>query len=518
MATLDNSLYLQRTPQPPATATLPLQTGSRPPSRFTTPASSPFSGATLSFSPDKTFLPRSTLRNAAGCTANLEKLFVFRECFQKREFWEEYAILERMHYKNKSQHRQSSYFQRLCECRRLTARIKELDIAGLVDELLKKFYSGKSIKAILGAKDQWDSIPYRSTMAFTMTRIIGAILLLRKLQAALHETYGAFYQLMSKTQFMSFALIAIGLCSRLSVTSKAWTSELMDCYELLERWIKSLPKEEELLGAVDYESRLPTSIQSVILDCVPEVPETPLPLAPTQLQKDQPSSQGQDLGEVIQRSELSSTPTSSSVRPSPRHVSRSNPESERMDRDIDTKVDSGNDRHHDLLGELDTIFSVKAPSLSQSIIPKKTNVLSNLSDLDEIFMSEKKQKHKDKKRQLKQNSSNAVSSAPSSTRSSPGPITKTKVKSSAGSTTNFDSIFSFERAPSAPTTPIAGSSAERGGKGTAGMGALSKKAAKDKQEIDDIFGSISKTKKKPSFSEIDSIFGTPAKKKKKKAM
>lgn len=81
-----------------------------------------------------------------------------------------------MHYKNKSQHRAAGYFQRLAEvnealmraridkstnevtrstseiltpvlflaqCRRLVTRIKELDISGLTDELVRKFYSGK---------------------------------------------------------------------------------------------------------------------------------------------------------------------------------------------------------------------------------------------------------------------------------------------------------------------------------------------------------------------------------------
>lgn len=105
----------------------------------------------------------------------------------------------------------------LAQCRRLVTRIKELDISGLTDELVRKFYSGRrwvstidqsyqqrhhiskhklnilfdySLKTLTSVKGTWDSIPYRSTMAFTMTRIVGMILLLRKLQSALHETYG----------------------------------------------------------------------------------------------------------------------------------------------------------------------------------------------------------------------------------------------------------------------------------------------------------------------------------------
>lgn len=47
-----------------------------------------------------------------------------------------------------------------------------------------------SLKTLTSVKGTWDSIPYRSTVAFTMTRIIGMICLLRKLQSVLHETYG----------------------------------------------------------------------------------------------------------------------------------------------------------------------------------------------------------------------------------------------------------------------------------------------------------------------------------------
>ena len=48
----------------------------------------------------------------------------------------------------------------------------------------------ESLKTIASASDRWDSTPQRSTMAFTLTRIISAILLQQKFQSTLHETYG----------------------------------------------------------------------------------------------------------------------------------------------------------------------------------------------------------------------------------------------------------------------------------------------------------------------------------------
>lgn len=82
----------------------------------------------------------------------------------------------------------------------------------------------------------------------------------------------AFYQLMSKTQFMSLALIAIGFCSRLSLISKAWTNELADAYTLLGTWTKTFPKETITSGDIDYEQQLPPSIETFFTDTIPDIP------------------------------------------------------------------------------------------------------------------------------------------------------------------------------------------------------------------------------------------------------
>lgn len=65
----------------------------------------------------RTFHPRTVLSNSQNHAANFQQLLFFRECFSKKEFWDECAILERMHYKNKNQHRQATHFARICEVR-----------------------------------------------------------------------------------------------------------------------------------------------------------------------------------------------------------------------------------------------------------------------------------------------------------------------------------------------------------------------------------------------------------------
>ncbi|KAF9907804.1 hypothetical protein EC991_010496 [Linnemannia zychae] len=365
-----------------------------------------------------------------------------------------------------------------------------------------------------------------------MTRIIGGILLLRKLQSALHETYGAFYQLMSKTQFMAFALIAIGLCSRLSLLSKAWAKEHVDCYRLLETWMKFFPKDEARVEDVNYESQLPESIDSVLASSLPDILDDQLPPAPAYQPDDQSPEQtssakavGSDLGEVIQRTQLlpSALATESilSSRPSPKpspvrkhKLSSRSPSLEPENRQDQQPVDPAtvsSDSHSNLLGELDMIFGSK-PSTSNSS-PSSTQKKKDMAlpDLDDIF-KRKKQKSKDKKPSVAgsgiSNSSSPMSSAPST----PGSGFSTKSKSSTGSKSNFDSIFDFGLGSSSgsKTTPGLIPSSPSPGKKADG----SNKVRKDKKDIDDIFGSIKKPKKKAPTSEIDSIFGPPKKKKK----
>ncbi|KAF9438451.1 hypothetical protein BGZ76_007844 [Entomortierella beljakovae] len=503
-------LYQWRTlPLPPT-----LSTSSRPSSRTTsqssTPISSPLIHSHATFKDSittqtlKTFLPRLALQDSPDHAINIQKLHYFRECFQKKEFWDECTILEKMHYKNKSQHRQAGYFKRLCECRRIISRIKEMDIATLMDELIRKFYSGISLKSVESTKAQWDSIPHRSTVAFTMTRIIGSILLLKKLQSVLHETYGAFFQLMSKTQFMPFALVTIGLTSRLSLITKAWLTEYVDCYALLGKWIKCFPNEKAGCGIVDYESQLPDSIECIFADdfsndISDEVGEK------TSIQStEQLFMEKMDLGEVIQRtdplSQLDDLPPSKS-----QSQSRNN-----LPRPLKTSIRNSDDDSDSVTGEDDTQGGSDAaasshPTLLSSNI--KSKKVQPLPDIDHIFGRSMKQNSKDKKKKKK----SIGLDAPESMSSLTPPLEQNmSSKNKIGSKSNFDDIFSFDT----PKKTNLGSSSQTGNMPIKSA-EFRKKPGSSKREIDDIFSSNKKHRKKSKAStEIDDIFGTGQKKKK----
>ncbi|KAG0041557.1 hypothetical protein BGZ83_001655 [Gryganskiella cystojenkinii] len=420
--------------------------------------------------------------------------------------------------------------------------MRELDISGLTDDLVSKFYSGKSIKSLKSTKSQWDSVPYRSTVAFTMTRIVGAILLLRKFQRSLHETYGSLYQLMSKTQFMSFALITIGLCSRLSVISKAWANELQDCYALLEEWMKLLPKETVAQGVVDYENELPESLNEVLDRSSTRVPDTPLPSTPALPNLSDTTlniEDGSDLGQVIQRrmdddeedeEEKTSVVLETNSRKSSRRTSEDHSIKDisaktlkKTKKDSDTPSIADSPSHSHLLAELDTVFGgTPSPRDTPSPRPgtgsiKKKKKSKPSQDINDIFGSSSSSLGTPPSGITKKKAATPVSDMDSIFGvSSPRDdiLSDVPKKKKKKSTLNqeMDDIFG-SGSSSRNDTPPPGSTSDSTSK--------KKSMSVSSSDINDIFGSIAtppKKKKAAAGSEIDNIFGPPKKKKKNQPM
>ncbi|KAG0199907.1 hypothetical protein BGX28_006890 [Mortierella sp. GBA30] len=273
---------------------------------------------------------------------------------------------------------------------------------------------------------------------------------------------------MSKTQFMSFALIAIGLCSRLSVICNAWINELVESYRLLENWIKTFPEEDDIPKQVDYESQLPESIDGVLASTEPDIPSAPLQSSPQIPQ--QTSEVGPDLGEVIKRVGVPLVPEAAHVplsslpkKETPVQVQRS------------PSTELGRERKQDVVDDRNDSLRI-----SSNLSSKKTSSASNkqalsLHDTDDI----------------------------------PAPKKKPKSKSKTGSATNFDDIFSFDRKSDKSVSALTAHQEDTRSKSTK----LTARGVQDSGELDAIFGMVKKKKKKPA-SEIDQIFG-PKKKKTK---
>ncbi|KAF9172197.1 hypothetical protein BGX20_006156 [Mortierella sp. AD010] len=231
---------------------------------------------------------------------------------------------------------------------------------------------------------------------------------------------------------------------KLSLVSRAWMSELADCYVLLGEWVKSFPEEESLKGSIDYESQLPESIESVIATTTPDILETLIPLMPTQT-AEQLLIEEADLGEIIQRVEPSSTPGVSLVttQNQPRQGLSSLPKS---------KHNSDSNLDPDGIGATP---EENSEPIYPSFKPKKAKAPEILPDLDHIFNEEKTQKVKNKKKLRK--SPDLIPSGTSVVPQSSLGVMPNK-KNKAGSATNFDDIFNFDRdasgrAGSCPSSP-----------------------------------------------------------------
>ncbi|KAG0245034.1 hypothetical protein BGW41_004291 [Actinomortierella wolfii] len=567
------------------------------PSERGSPASSPgpqsatptFGGA-FSKGSAPSFLPKSTLKTPSSSSEQLvDRLLQFRASFQKRDFWAEVAILERLYYKNKSQHRQAAHFQKLHECRRLASRIRDLNLAGILDVFVRDFYSGKSLRIIHDLK--WDSVPTRQSVAFVMLRIAGLILLLQKMQTVLYKTYGDFYQLMSKTQFMSFALIAIGLCSRCSVMARLWTQELVDCYRMLQGWIGDFPQGDrlQLKDVPDYEKELPKKIEDLLQEPTPEVPQIPdketLQKAEwkEQVVNDTTDDVSMDLGEVIKRPAVASTVKKTKESSTTASLPHAPLEEDLVAREmpaLTTPVVS-EDMEREILSELGSIFSKPSSDISartnkktaatttttriesSSVKVKKsvdTSVHGTFGNVDEKQMTPKKKKKKKlldthaQSESAKQDNSGSsapaspyVQSGASSATSSPptsSPVpskpsvnndttlvqkvaretsnedavekAKSKKPKTSSLFSNFDDIFGDKSSSSVNVAQCSSHGAENPAKRK--QKTLQSTAKGDKDEIDDLFGSMASKPKKPKISisaEIDSIFGSSKKKKKK---
>lgn len=71
------------------------------------------------------------------------------------------------------------------------------------------------------------------------------------------QTYVAFRQLLSATLFMPFALVIMGMCSRIAALCKPWLVETRSCAEEITLWAKSLPlSSPDAVGVEELKSNV----------------------------------------------------------------------------------------------------------------------------------------------------------------------------------------------------------------------------------------------------------------------
>ncbi|KAI9284511.1 hypothetical protein BC943DRAFT_361214 [Umbelopsis sp. AD052] len=169
---------------------------------------------------------------------NLRKLSGFVKASRKQDFWLELAIWDRIYYKNVNQHRQSHYFKKFGEVRRLMKRLKEINPSAEVAKLYTSFYNETPLAKCKGNPSTSPTLEYTN---YSLHRMISAALLIDRIQVLSIETYRAHQHLLNKKYFIPLTLVIMGLCSRTFLTCKQWGVEIDDYYDLMIDWKQKFP-------------------------------------------------------------------------------------------------------------------------------------------------------------------------------------------------------------------------------------------------------------------------------------
>ncbi|KAI0064624.1 hypothetical protein BV25DRAFT_1800468 [Artomyces pyxidatus] len=158
--------------------------------------------------------------------------------FSKHEA--EIALLERLYYKGKNQHRAALFWQRVSEARRYGHRLQELRIPALIESLRGSFY-GEQVASIgtKALKGAWSHFPSASQIAFVLSQLRTCSLLLEQVRAANLEDVLVFILALQTGAFLQLMVVLVALVSkldRLALDAAALLAPLYrDCHRVLQR-------------------------------------------------------------------------------------------------------------------------------------------------------------------------------------------------------------------------------------------------------------------------------------------
>ncbi|KAJ3985498.1 hypothetical protein F5890DRAFT_1509422 [Lentinula detonsa] len=129
---------------------------------------------------------------------------------------EETQILDRLHYKNKNQHRSSLFIRRLNELRRYSHRTEEFQICSFVNDLRQSFFGkadGSQQKQMKGA---WSHHPDEEYVSKVKEQSSCFLSLLRKMYAVSSEVFRSLSLAMQTGAFIHLFLTLIAITSKIA--------------------------------------------------------------------------------------------------------------------------------------------------------------------------------------------------------------------------------------------------------------------------------------------------------------
>lgn len=128
----------------------------------------------------------------------------------------EVAIIQRIVYKSRNQHKNSLFWRNLTETRRMAARVEEVAIGSLIDSFRSTFYSEATGKSTW-KNAPWTQIPDKGMLQYVLNRVEALSSLYVKAIEAYQRAYRAYERFANTTSFLPLTLSLLGICARLSL-------------------------------------------------------------------------------------------------------------------------------------------------------------------------------------------------------------------------------------------------------------------------------------------------------------
>ncbi|KAG2222854.1 hypothetical protein INT45_000469 [Circinella minor] len=188
---------------------------------------------------------------------NVKRMADLVKLMEKKKFWVEVAVLDRLHYKHINAQRLFPRFRIVAQARQLIKRFKSLKIEQVLIQFYMSFWNVKSLEKCQGP---WNFIPTKEFAEYTMHRIIAATLVLDKLQAMLMKAFNEQTKTLKVGHWGALMLVYMGTLSRLYRLSHTWVNELKQCYDLIQPW--------HLAFASGYKAKQPNPHQHIDQICL----------------------------------------------------------------------------------------------------------------------------------------------------------------------------------------------------------------------------------------------------------
>ncbi|CAE6517692.1 unnamed protein product [Rhizoctonia solani] len=222
----------------------------------------------------------------------------------------EMHVLERVYYKGKNQHGLSLFWRSVVSVRRMSKRIYETNLPGLLETLGGMFHEEpfEGQKVFSGA---WTRVPPSANVAQILERLLDIEVLLKSAVVSFQKAYRAFCLAMPNTAFLQLTIVLVSIVSRTSAVATTLLETTLSIIPSIYAVFETQEPPKSLLNKIS--KRLKNALQTPSPEKLITPPIKPSSHIPTPMNLD---DMDEDLGFSIARTSLPPT-TVPALPPSP---------------------------------------------------------------------------------------------------------------------------------------------------------------------------------------------------------